>query len=57
MQRAGTRRSERLHIRISRSEKRDLSRLARECDMTASQIIRRALKRELASGGKRRIDG
>ena len=51
-----TRRSERLHVLISLNEKRDLARLALERDATVSQIIRRALRRELALRGDGRSE-
>jgi predicted transcriptional regulator len=48
------RRDERFAIRISRAEKRALGKLALERDVTAAQIIRHAIKRELASHGESR---
>lgn len=48
MQTKSKRRDQRLDIRISRAEKCELAKLALERDVTASQIIRHAIKRELA---------
>jgi len=48
MQAKRKRRDERLVIRISLAEKCGLAKLARERDVTASQIIRHAIRREFS---------
>lgn len=40
-------RDERFAIRFSRAEKRSLEKMAREKDLTASQIVRRAIRQVL----------
>lgn len=48
MKKARMRRDERLHIRISRIENCALAKLALKRDVSVSQIIRHAIKRELS---------